>query len=802
MLKRKKVSPAPFLNGSKSSRGKRKRTKKGNSNKTRAAKSKGLIRYGINIKGVVQGVGFRPFVYRLAQDIGLNGYVCNTTNGVDIEIEGSHKKIAGFVKRLQIQKPRASRIDKISILDLEPKSYKRFSIKKSRVGKGFTQISPDIATCEYCLQEFNDRKDRRYKYPFINCTNCGPRYSIILKTPYDRKSTSMKGFVMCKDCAAEFVEVIDRRFHAQPDCCADCGPSLFLCTLAGSKVICKDPIIKTAELLKQGKIIAIKGLGGFHIACDAANDKAVRTLRRLKRRPTKPFAIMVKSSDLTKIIDISESEKKFINSPIAPIMLVRKRGKIICDSVAPNNPYLGVMVPYAPLHHLLLEQIPYLVMTSGNIQDEPIVTDDDIVVKKLGRIVTHFLSHDRAIINRCDDSIGFCLPDRGFSIIRRSRGYAPSHIELPYSVKPSLATGPYLKNTFTLANHHEAYVSPHIGDLDNIETLKFFNEMVEKYKRWFRIEPEMIIHDLHPDYLSTKIAKKMKGKRITVQHHVAHVVSCLGEHGVLDKAIGIAFDGTGFGTDGKIWGGEFFIGDLGDQKRVGHLEYLPLPGGEASIMKPYRIALAYLYKLFGSSTVRLGKGRSRVAAANKISQLIPSQEIKMITRMVELDRSVIYTSSMGRLFDCVAAMLGLIQEITYEAEAAINLEYIVHSGVSAGYPYVLELTEPLVIKIEPMLGAIVKDIEKGIPNSVIAAKFHNTVAVFSLDVTEKLSTLYRVKKVCFSGGVFQNRYLLKLMLAKFEKAGFEVYFHHKLPTNDGCISYGQVIYANSVERRT
>lgn len=805
MLKRKRVSPAPFLYGSKSSYGKRKRTekgKKGNSKKTRAAKSKGLIRYGINIKGVVQGVGFRPFVYRLAHDIGLNGYVRNTINGVDIEIEGSHKKIVGFVKRLQIQKPRASRIDKISILDLEPKSYKRFSIRKSRVGKGFTQISPDIATCEYCLEELNDRKDRRYEFPFINCTNCGPRYSIILKTPYDRKNTSMKRFVMCKDCAAEFTEVADRRFHAQPDCCVDCGPRLFLYTLAGTKVICKDPIIKTAELLKRGKIVAIKGLGGFHIACDAANDKAVRTLRYLKKRPTKPFAIMVKSSDLTKIIDITEYEKELINSPVAPVMLVRKKGKIICESVAPNNPYLGVMVPYAPLHHLLLKHIPYLVMTSGNIQDEPIVTDDDEVAEKLRSIVTHFLTHDRTIINRCDDSIGFYLPNRGFSIIRRSRGYAPSYIDLPYSVKPSLATGPYLKNTFTLANRCEAYISPHIGDLDNIETLKFFDEMVKKYKRWFRIEPEMIIHDLHPDYLSTKIAKKMKGKKIAVQHHIAHVVSCLGEHGVLDKAIGIAFDGTGFGTDGKIWGGEFFIGDLGDQKRVGHLEYLPLPGGEASIMKPYRIALAYLYKLLGSSAVQSGKGRSRLAAAKKISRLAPSREIKMITRMIDLDRSVVYTSSMGRLFDCVAAMLGLIQEITYEAEAAINLEYIARSGVSAGYPYALELTEPLVIKIEPMLGAIVKDIEKGIPNSVIAAKFHNTLATFSLDVTEKLSTLYRVKKVCFSGGVFQNRYLLNLMIAKFEKAGFEVYFHHKLPTNDGCISYGQVIYANSVERRT
>ncbi|MGB3342027.1 MAG: carbamoyltransferase HypF [bacterium] len=747
----------------------------------------------VKVKGVVQGVGFRPFVYRLARDSNLKGYVRNTTNGVDIEVEGSEKNIAGFVTKLQTQNPRASRIETLEVIHLTSKLYKHFTIRKSKVGKGFTQISPDIATCRYCLIEFNDHQDRRYKFPFINCTNCGPRYSIIHKTPYDRKHTSMKYFSMCQDCAAEFRDVMDRRFHAQPDCCADCGPRLSLYTRTGTKVRCNDPVGRTAELLNQGKIIAIKGLGGFHIACDATNKRAVCRLRSLKNRPTKPFAIMTKPGDLSKIIDISAQEKEVINSPIAPIILVRKKKSIICDAVAPNNPYLGVMVPYTPVHYLLLEHIPYLVMTSANIQDEPIITEDNDIIGKLGHIVTHYLTHDRAILNRCDDSVGFHLVNKGFSIMRRSRGYAPAHIDLPCVVRPSLAVGPYLKNTFTLAKQNEAYVSPHIGDLNNRETMVFFKDMVRKYKNWFHIEPELIIHDLHPDYLSTKIARTMKGKKIGVQHHIAHVVSCLGEHGISERAIGIAFDGTGYGTDGKIWGSEFFIGDLNTQKRAAHLEYLPLPGGETSILKPYRIALAYVIKLLGSRALSFTKSILHKASA---------QEIKVISKMLDQDRNVVYTSSMGRLFDSVAALLGLIHEITYEAEGAINLEYAARSGVRTYYPYVLEPTEPMVIKIMPLFEALINDIKKGIAKGVIAAKFHNTIAAFTLDVTEKLSKLYRVKKVCLSGGVFQNRYLLNLIVAKFEKAGFKVFFHKKLPTNDGCISYGQTIYANSAGRRT
>ena len=746
-----------------------------------------LRRKRLKVKGIVQGVGFRPFVYRLANHLGLKGYVRNTTDGVDIEVEGRKNTITQFIKRLKTERPRASRIDNLFAKELEPNGYKRFTIKKSKISKGFTQISPDIATCEDCLDELNDSSNRRYNFPFINCTNCGPRYSIIIQTPYDRKRTAMKDFKMCPDCEEEFHEITERRFHAQPDCCWICGPTFSLHSIDGVKIRTDDSILKTAELLSKGKILAIKGIGGFHIACDATNSKVVRKLRELKNRPTKPFAIMARGEDLEKIVYISGEEEEVINSPVAPIMLLKKKNKIICEEVAPNNPYLGVMVPYAPIHHLLLDEIPYLVMTSANIQDKPIIKDDKKVKEKLSTIVSFYLTHNRTIENRCDDSIGFCLSNKGFSILRRSRGYVPVPIDLPFSVTPTLAVGPYLKNTFTLANKGEAYVSPHIGDLDNLETMRFFDEMVGKYKRWFRIDPELIVHDLHPDYLSTKMAFEIVKrsafniKRIGVQHHIAHIVSCLGENMVFDDAIGVAFDGTGFGIDGKIWGGEFFIGNLHNQRRVGHLQYLPLPGGEVSIKKPYRIAIAYIFKLLGE------KYRPKN---------ISSREIKTIINMITQDHNVVYTSSMGRLFDSVAAMLGLIREITYEAEAAINLEYIATQGIRACYPYQIKGMDPLIIGLKDVLAGVAEDLQQGVSPATISAKFHNTIVHFSLDVTQRLSRIHKVKKVCFSGGVFQNRYLLKAMINKFEGAGFDVYIHRKLPTNDGCISYGQTIYGN------
>ncbi len=756
--------------------------------------------YRIKVKGIVQGVGFRPFVYRLAHYLNLTGFVRNTSFGVEIEVQGANNKIKEFLKRLISDKPQASIIENIETKKIPTQKNKKiFVIKDSKIASGFTQISPDIATCSECFEEFNDPDDRRYKFPFINCTNCGPRYSIIHNTPYDRKKTSMKAFRMCPDCQEEFEEVNNRRFHAQPDCCFKCGPQFSLYKINGIKIRTNNPIAEAINLLKEGNIIAIKGIGGFHISCDATNSKVVKRLRKLKNRPTKPFAIMTSEQNLKSIVDISHEEKIIIKSPAAPIMLLKKKKNLICEEVAPKNPYLGVMLPYAPVHYLLMEKIPYLVMTSANIADEPLVKDDREVQKKLKNMVSFYLTHNRDIINRCDDSVGFYQKGQGFSIIRRSRGYVPVPIELPFRVRPTLAFGPYLKNTFTLANKYSAYISPHIGDLDNLETLNFFNEMIEKYKEWFRIEPELIVYDLHPDYLSTKyaleVAKKKKLHKVGVQHHIAHIISCLGENRIFDRVIGIAFDGTGYGLDGKIWGSEFFVGDIKNIVRVAHIEYLPLPGGEESIKKPYRIAIAYLYKLLGK------------IPNNKIIKAFPENEINTICRMIDNDYNLAYTSSMGRLFDCVSAMLGITSEITYEAEAAINLEYISQKGTKDYYPYEIsqnrydDYNKEFVILVRRILKGIIDDVKKGVSKPVISARFHNTIIQFSLDIAQKLRKIYGMNKVCLSGGVFQNRYLLDLMIKELKDNGFAVITHKRLPTNDGCISYGQVIAGNFAHLR-
>ncbi|MBN2620478.1 carbamoyltransferase HypF [candidate division WOR-3 bacterium] len=736
----------------------------------------------INVRGIVQGVGFRPFVYRAAHDLDLAGFVRNTTEGVDIEVEGDKKRIEQFLSMLQGKKPPAAVIDTLDIHTVKPRNTRRFVIRKSTRRDGFTHIAPDIATCEDCRRELCDPEDRRYRYPFINCTNCGPRYSIIRETPYDRAQTSMASFMMCEKCTNEFKDVFDRRFHAQPDCCAQCGPAFVLYALKHMTFAPVDPVIAAGRLLRRGSIIAIKGTGGFHIACDATNTQAVRRLRQTKKRPAKPFAIMCTLPHARTVAYISDSEEECLCSPIAPIVVLRKQGSRISDAVAPHNPYIGIMLPYLPIHYLLLEIVPFLIMTSGNIQDEPIARDVVEVKGKLGSIVTHVLTHERAIENRCDDSVGFVFPNRGFSIIRRSRGYVPSPLELPDVVMPVLALGPELKSTFVLASNREAYMSPHIGDLDNLETLEFFKEMITKYQRWFRIDPVCIAHDLHPDYLSTRIAADYALPQIAVQHHVAHIMSCLGECGIHDRAIGIAFDGTGYGLDGRIWGGEFFVGDLIQQERVAHLEYLPLPGGDSSIRRPYRIAIAYAAVLC-----------DRIFKPGGVSR----KEVCSVLTMLKDHRSTIETSSMGRLFDCVAGMIGLVREITYEAEGAINLEYCAVPRISGRYRYSLIEDEPLRISVAPIIEGVLADLEKGVARSTIAAKFHNTIVQFSLEVVQRLSTLYKTRLVCLSGGVFQNRRLLVHLVQELEKAGFTVYTHRRLPTNDGCISYGQVIYAHA-----
>ena len=734
----------------------------------------------LSIRGIVQGVGFRPFIYRLATELQLSGFVRNTTDGVEIEIEGGKENIRHFMGNLKKKKPPAARIDSMKSTALKAAGRKAFIITESKITDGFTQISPDIATCIECLNEMHDPQNRRHSFPFINCTNCGPRYSIINDTPYDRARTSMHGFKMCADCSNEFSRITDRRFHAQPDCCPVCGPQYELFSITSQRVKTEAPIAATVNLLKKGKIVAIKGIGGFHIACDARNCASVRKLRRLKHRPTKPFAVMVRPSLVHDVAYMTKDELEILNSPAAPILLLRKKESSICDEVAPQNPYLGIMFPYAPIHHMIVDELPFLVMTSANIQDEPIIKDAAEVKGKLRSLVSFYIDHNRDIENRCDDSVGYVLQNRGFSIIRRSRGYIPVPIELPHCVIPTIAVGPYLKNTFALANGREAYLSPHIGDLDNLETLQFFHEMLKKYERWFRIKPELIVHDLHPDYLSTKIAQELKGKRKGVQHHVAHFISCLGENQVTKECIGITFDGTGYGLDGKIWGGEFFIGNMSGQRRVAHLQYLPLPGGESSIKKPYRIAVAYVYSQL--------KQKSGIAGA---------AETKIIHRMIDEDRNVVYTSSMGRLFDCVSALLGITREITYEAEAAINLEYMAQDATADYYPFTIIAAKPMLIEVRDTLMAIISDVKKGTDRTFIAKKFHNTIAEFSFDIADRLRKLHGLTSVCLSGGVFQNRLLLNLMVDRMERGGFKVYTHKYLPNNDGCISYGQVIAGNA-----
>ena len=743
-----------------------------------------MVRKALKVKGIVQGVGFRPFVYRLAGELGLTGYVRNTSEGVEIEIEGPARKTNMFIKKLGWEKPAASRIDRIAVRDLAPRNTRLFVIKESHAARGFTRLSPDIALCPDCRREFYEPRDRRYLYPFINCTNCGPRYSIIENTPYDRRRTAMKKYIMCPECGREFAQVRDRRFHAQPNCCPVCGPQFTLYSIRGKKIPSADPIKKASDLIRQGCIVAVKGIGGFHIACDARNKAAVARLRKFKHRPTKPFAVMAGLNDLPRIAQVSVGELEVIAEPAAPVVLLRKKGRSLCSAVAPSNPYLGVMLPYAPVHYRLLEKVPFLVMTSANVKDEPLLRNDREIKSKLGSIVSHYLTHDRDILNRADDSVGYVRPKRGFSVIRRARGYAPNPVELPFSVIPTLAVGPLLKNTFTLAHNTEAYVSPHIGDLNDRKTLEFFREMTARYRRWFRTDPRIIAHDLHPDYLSTRLARIMPGRKIGVQHHCAHIAACMGENRLRGKVIGIAFDGTGYGLDGRIWGGEFFYGGYQDLRRVGHLEYLPLPGGEASIRKPYRIAVGYLCRLFG---------------ADAVPGIAPKNEIRTIAKMIDGGYNLADTSSVGRLFDCVAGLLGIMPEITYEAEAAINLEYRARSGVSGHYPYEIDGADELIIRVAGILKGILKDLGKK-DTGVISAKFHNTVSRFALDICRHLRKIYGVNHICLSGGVFQNRFLSQLMIRDLTGAGFQVFTHRQLPDNDGCVSYGQAILANVMEK--
>lgn len=777
-------------------------------------------RVKIHITGVVQGVGFRPFIYQLANHFGLKGWVLNASDGVWIDVEGAVSQVDGFIRAIPEKAPPRARIENISLEKLEPKGFEKFEIRKSRSEEGkFLLISPDIATCRECVKELFDPRDRRYRYPFINCTNCGPRFTIIEDIPYDRPKTTMKKFPMCPQCEKEYHDPMNRRFHAQPNACPVCGPSLILIKRTGGKgqkerfkdygvegfvegweEVRGDPIKEVVKALKAGQIVAIKGLGGFHLACDATNNEAVKLLRERKKRPGKPFAIMVKDVDAVKeICEVSLVEEALLTSSETPIVLLLKKKDIpIAEEVAPNNNYLGVMVPYTPLHHLILrDSAMSLIMTSGNLSEEPIACQNDEALRRLGRLADLFLLHNRDIYSRYDDSVARVF-ERKPMLIRRARSYAPYPIPLPYQSRSILAVGPELKNTFCLTKENYAFVSQHIGDMENEETFEHYQKTIELYKDLFRIEPEIVAYDLHPDYLSTKYALELDLPQVGVQHHHAHVVGAMAENNYLKPVIGFSFDGTGFGTDGTIWGGEVLLATVSDFKRLAHFGYVPLPGGEASIKKPWRMALSYLLATFGKDWRSL-----KIDFVNRV----PESEAKIVEAQIEKGINSPLTSSCGRLFDAVSSLIGVRDVAYYEAQAAIEMEMAADERAEGVYEYEMvsksgqEVEQlgaegSLIIDFKPLIKGIVADLEKGLEAKLIAGKFHNTIASLILELAQVFSEKASLKTVALSGGVFQNYLLLGKVIPRLRKVGLRPLIKRRVPVNDGGISLGQAVVAH------
>lgn len=772
----------------------------------------------ISVRGIVQGVGFRPFVYGLAIKHNLRGWVYNTSEDVKIEIEGAGEAIKQFEQELETKAPPLAHIENIAVRYHSPRGYESFEIRQSQAQAGRYQlISPDVATCQACLGELLNPEDRRYRYPFTNCTNCGPRFTIIENMPYDRPKTTMRYFQMCPQCQAEYDNPVDRRFHAQPNACSKCGPQVQLIDNHGNVMNESNPIGAGSQLLREGKIVAVKGLGGFLLACDATSDTAVKTLRQRKKRPSKPFAVMVASVDEAKRhCYVLPEEEELLTSTQSPIVLmIWREVSGVSREVAPNLWFLGIMLPYTPLHHILLRDTGRpLVMTSGNLSEEPIARDNDEALRRLSGIADYFLVHNRDIYSRYDDSVA--VVERGTSqLVRRARSYAPYPIRLPFRTRQVLGCGAEEKNTFCLTRDNYAFLSQHIGDMENVETLEHFESTISLYKRLFHIEPEIVAHDLHPDYLATKYARELGEsgmKLVPVQHHHAHIASCMADNGLESPVIGVAFDGTGMGADGNIWGGELLVADYRDYKRVGHLEYLPLPGGAAAIKRPYRTAIGYIITLLGedalNAVIASETKQSRLASIGQVGEA----EIEIIKRQVERKINSPLTSSMGRLFDAISALLGIRGAIDYEGQAAVELEMAAYSGVmDAGvsddaipghdesYSYAIVEDHGIrIVRLRDLLAAVIEDLHQGISKGLISLKFHNTVARMINEMCRLTADETGITQVALSGGVFQNRLLLRKTVKLLERSGFQVFTHGQVPCNDGGISLGQAVIANFV----
>jgi hydrogenase maturation protein HypF len=752
----------------------------------------------LKITGIVQGVGFRPFVCNLARTLELNGYVLNDSKGVTVEIEGDEDKLRTFREKLPKSPPPLAEIHNIEEeLSDELNGYTEFIIKSSADdyrGRKTVLISPDIATCGDCIDEMENPEDPRYNYPFINCTNCGPRFTIINSTPYDRKHTSMADFIMCEYCRNQYENPEDRRFHAQPLACPECGPGLTLYNNQGEEleVGSIDSVYTVVSLLKEGKIIAVKGLGGYHLAVDALNEEAVRKLRERKNRKEKPFAVMADNLDtIKKFCMVNDEDKALLTSTRRPIVILEKiMNSPIAPSVAPDNRYLGVMLPYTPLHHLIMKNFEgLLVMTSGNICEEPVCYIDDETRSKLHHIADYFLINNREITIRNDDSVTRILRGKEY-IIRRSRGYVPYPIILRTDAPvPILAVGGQLKNTFCLFRGNQAFVSQHIGDLENIETLNAFEDSIRLFQHLFDIEIEAVAYDIHSGYLSTQYAEKLAVDKFPVQHHHAHIASVMADCDLEpgSEVIGAALDGSGYGTDGKLWGFEIMRANYTDFERFMHLEYIPLPGGEQAIKEPWRTAVAYLYGIYGNDLLNLHL---------PLFETIADEDIKTIMSMIDKKINTPESGSAGRLFDAVSSISGIRQVCSYEGQAAIDLEMKADPFSVGTYRFAIKGSRmPFVIDPADMISGIVGDMRKGVDTALIAGKFHNTLVEMVLAGVRKLSHFTGIRQVALSGGVFQNMLLVNKLLDALEISGFIPLVHRRVPANDGGISLGQAVIA-------
>lgn len=771
-----------------------------------------FMRRHVHVTGVVQGVGFRPFVYQLAVRFALRGWVVNTSAGVDMELEGDPHALDEFVLALVAEKPPLARIDAVETKTLSRNGdaqYATFEIRASVSQEGaFLPVASDVSICDDCLRELFDPRDRRYLYPFINCTNCGPRFTIIQDIPYDRSKTTMRAFDMCADCAREYCDPLDRRFHAQPVACPKCGPRVWLetnseCGIRKSET--GDAIYSVRQLLTQGKIVAIKGLGGFHLACDATNTAAVSDLRKRKRRVDKPFALMMPDmATIEQYCFVNEAERALLQSRERPIVLLECRPSAgIAPEVAPDQHTLGVMLPYTPLHYLFFDGAgspSALVMTSGNLSEEPIAYTNSDARERLAGLADAFLMHDRDILIRTDDSVVRAVENKVYPL-RRSRGYAPFPVRLPVDAPPTLATGAEMKNAFCVTRDRYAFLSHHIGDLENFETLQSFEDGVAHYEKLFRVAPQLLAYDLHPDYLATRYAlarsEREQIRATGVQHHHAHIASCMAENALdgRERVIGVAFDGTGYGEDGAIWGGEFLIADYAGYERAAHLAYVPLPGGDRAAREPWRMALAYLHR----AGIAWSMDLFPVRAAN-------DQARHIVRNQIERGVNAPLTSSMGRLFDAAASLAGVRQHANFEAQAAMNFEALADRAENNSYPFdftrskIKNQKSSTEIDASPVLCAMLADMRAHIPPPVVSARFHNAVALMTRQVCLQLRDAFGLNAVVLSGGVWQNMTLLFKTMQLLRAEHFALYTHRLVPANDGGIALGQAVIAAFAQR--